>query len=1009
MTLVAVASGTFTRGFDGIRTSVPDAYTVLELRQALEHHYKTDAHAVAYVIPGATRQPRVNKPGLPTFDRPLEMGVFFADVDNPNHTVWDDEMWAAAMEQFRTLDVLQTAGVYHTAHGRRIVQPLETSVPVPQVEAYLNAWLHTLEDAGLPVDWVCRDWTRHYRLPHVVRAKVPYRSPFFDLSRMRPIPLPAPRDESTWTRRKSGIIVPASSDASPREPVPNVAWSADVPPVWRDRVPVIAAAVAAVDSEWHTLFLALAGALLGKKVPPEHVPVLCRAISRATGADTRTEDREAAARTTVQRWLAKQPTTGYTQLETVWPGVAEAVDQVTARGLDARMRTAAAEPAPVHERTAEESSAELCDILRNAPLGVTLVGAECGLGKTNAAIQVAIERAATSHKSKKGAGKRAPRQSKTVISLDKNALAVQVAEDLTAGGVPVRRIFGPLSVKEDDGKTHVCKMADVAKHLVKGGQSMQRELCEGRGITPCPHHDSCKARLGAEGPEDARIIVGHHSLLRALDDAAGATGLLVIDEPPELLTDLRITPEDLELTEKTLGAFHTDYVDALRPALLAVRAWLEAPIEMQRTGIFKDIIRDYATDVDPQVLHRAQMASMRGGDAVECGANAPVFDARSKAPPIRQVELHAVRRSPARAHQVGTASRVLGAVQDGLATPWNITGSVEYSNERPAVSIHAARRDMIQALRRNGAVVVMDASIDVHTPMYIKALGYEPALHRLTAGDGAPIARTHLRYSGASRTRWMPRGRLLAHPGIVAVVRSVISWALEDPDARTLGLITFKRLRLALEAILHPDDPAIRKEWEGSSQLDITLEALRASLGPVLAAWPGEILFGHYGAIRGLNTMSDVDCLATIGDPWPDIAKVRRDMSYTGLSHLSEGLTEALCRAELEQAQGRLRFVHRKRPGRALHVGRVLPGGSGWKGGNVVRVGMKQGRPPVAAAMSADELAGIVEACGGVRGTARRCGCSHQYIQQCLQGLRPVSVAMAEALREQGGGGKQKA
>lgn len=114
MTLVAVAPNKFTKGFDGSGRSIPHAYQVLELTEALTRTYSTDAHLVAYVVEGAARQPRINKSGLPHFEGRVQVGVFFCDVDNPMHSPWTDELLKAALAQYDTLDVLQTAGVYHT-------------------------------------------------------------------------------------------------------------------------------------------------------------------------------------------------------------------------------------------------------------------------------------------------------------------------------------------------------------------------------------------------------------------------------------------------------------------------------------------------------------------------------------------------------------------------------------------------------------------------------------------------------------------------------------------------------------------------------------------------------------------------------------------------------------------------------------------------------------------------------------------------------------------------------
>ncbi len=199
---VAVAPNRFSRGFDGSRTEVVSAYEVLELHDALLRTYSTDAHLVTYIVEGATRQPRINKPGLPFFPQPLAVEVFFCDVDNPGHAPWDDTLLSVAHEQYESLPILQTTGVYHTAHGRRFVQPLAEPIPVPLVEPFIRRWFLDLEQAGIAVDWACRDWTRHYRLPHVRRDGKPFHSPLVALERMRPVTL-SPRHRCRWTRTSS--------------------------------------------------------------------------------------------------------------------------------------------------------------------------------------------------------------------------------------------------------------------------------------------------------------------------------------------------------------------------------------------------------------------------------------------------------------------------------------------------------------------------------------------------------------------------------------------------------------------------------------------------------------------------------------------------------------------------------------------------------------------------------------------------------------------------------------
>jgi hypothetical protein len=130
---VAVAPNKFARGFMGPDSDAPAVYEVLPLEDALLRRYNTDAHLVTYVIDGAQRQPRINKPGLPYFPRRVTVSVFFCDVDNPDHRRWDRALIDEAHRQYVELDAFKTAGIYLTAHGRRIVQPIAEPIKGSQL------------------------------------------------------------------------------------------------------------------------------------------------------------------------------------------------------------------------------------------------------------------------------------------------------------------------------------------------------------------------------------------------------------------------------------------------------------------------------------------------------------------------------------------------------------------------------------------------------------------------------------------------------------------------------------------------------------------------------------------------------------------------------------------------------------------------------------------------------------------------------------------------------------
>jgi len=186
------------RGDDRNTRRIVPAFTTAPLVDALAVHYDTDAHLVTYYVVGhdgrpLERQPRVNKSALDWImgeGYAVECGVLFCDVDHPGHGTWTPARVDAFEQLWHSADVLATAGCYFTAHGYRLLQLLDEPVSVADVEPMLDTWLAELTAAGIDADPHCRDWTRLYRLPHVIRAGAAYESPRVDLSRMSPRLIP---------------------------------------------------------------------------------------------------------------------------------------------------------------------------------------------------------------------------------------------------------------------------------------------------------------------------------------------------------------------------------------------------------------------------------------------------------------------------------------------------------------------------------------------------------------------------------------------------------------------------------------------------------------------------------------------------------------------------------------------------------------------------------------------------------------------------------------------------
>jgi hypothetical protein len=524
-------------------------------------------------------------------------------------------------------------------------------------------------------------------------------------------------------------------------------------------------------------------------------------------------------------------------------------------------------------------------------------------------------------------------------------------------------------------------------------------LCRGRDLHPCEHFRSCTAKDGFEGPEHARVHVGPHALVSALASEAGSTGLLILDEPPPPLETLSFTSADFATTIATLDAFDGAYGAALRPALEAVETWLAVGPAQATATTVEGVVMTYAHLGDHAVLAQARRsAALPQGDALGCARAAPLPGGGPNAPPIRWEHLAIARGNPVHARKIGATSRVLRAMHGALTSESPVAVRLEDRGARRVMHLTRVREPFVAALRRQGSAVVLDANVDLWAPVYAKVVGYDPPIRRFEAPDGASIERTFFRLGSATRTAWLDDGRLRLAPSLRTAIRTAFAWAEEKPGNGVLAILSIYVVELALRAALTPDDTSIDEAWTRAGQRAGMLAAVRAELGPILRGWKGSILFGHYGGLRGLDAMADADSLVTLGDPWANIDQVRHECVYLGLEDW-EARLEAMCRAELEQAHGRLRTVHRTRPGRALHVGAVVPGGAGWSEGVVTFRQARAGRPTKGDTVSTDDLRDAIAALGGMRAAARVLGVAPSTISRAASGDRTLPNEANEAVR----------
>ena len=964
---------------------------------ALRTVYRTEAHVSAYAVRGPdgvllAHQPRVAKDALPwlrTQGYEVVLTCFLADLDTPSHVPWTPETRATWARLWASAPSLQTCGMYWSPKGARLVQPLAHPLAVDVAEPLLHVWLHQFVREGL---WdtvlAVKDWTRLMRTPHHQRPTGAVRSEGIDLTRMRAI------DPTGWTvpvparRTPRPRPVPPATAAEPEDVSPQVLDDGPLPPEWERVAVAVGTAIRdRVKVDWRRCTMALSGALLERGCPPPLLPaVVGRAHDEDPGWSEYRADRVGIARTTAQKAVQGFDLLGYGALRVSFPAVADALDGATVSPAEARVRRQLAVPAPLRV-SLDAALATIRKVIAEARPGVTLLAAPPGTGKTQAVADHA--------RTLPPIGARAAPGSRVGVLAPTHKLAQQIAAKLLRS----LRLYSPPSYLDAVGNP-ACAYVESARPLAAGGQSVARELCEGRGRAPCDRAATCPARLGQEGDPKANLVVSVHGLVAQVREILGPSGLLVADEPGDVLSSERVTLDELDAARRHLGAFVQRYAQALAPALAALDAWVRSlgVLDAPDLVLLPDVIRAGLASVPPELLADAgldpELPAAEVPDAVLLAVTEALGpDARTAAPPLRWNEVGPARGSPARATEIGQASRVLNLLRRGLVgrVPWAARLD-ERSGER-AVMLTGPSEALLCALAHEGPVVILDADAALHAPALARVRGYAPRLVEIAVADGAPIARTILVSAGATRSTWLPRG-VPDWAAILPALRAAVAWM--QPYA-TVGILAPQILEVALAHTRDPDAVVPRAQWKALRQSATALERARAQLAPVFAGFSGRILTGHYGGLEGLDYLADCDATVTLMDPRPNLGAERDKAAYLGLD--PEGRLDALAAAELGQAHGRLRTIHRTRPGAQLHVGTVVP--AGWAGLPVEVRSLPVGRPhTVPGTMTGAEFLALrTRAELGVRELARALHLSDGTVRRYESEERAIPADVERALR----------
>ncbi len=923
------------------------------LVKALSTRYRGDAHALAYHLRaggmGLEKQPRINKTdgGMEWVLRQGIDAIFdvaLLDLDNPlvpnTKPARKHPNDAASIEEWKrqfARPALAFAGKFITKNGARLVVPFAVAIYdreqyegcVRAVTQYVNELGWTSMGQAVSVDSACSDFSRLYRLPHGVRSgtSAVYESPWVDLSTMEP------RDFAPICAVSVGRV---RADQKPRPAAP-AAFTPTAPERYIPNVSPSTLAALVPGATRHQSLSSTACMLLVKGVPPEVVPAVVVEAARRMGVESSHfhGDREYAQRT-VSLWCKEHEThlTGASWLYRNCRPLAEAIDAIS-------LGFAADALALVGAQYVSRASA---DIIYKSILsdtrdafgkdGVTVFAHPCGTGKTDAATEIALEVATGLHPSGRS-GKALIYATRTayVAPQQKNARDYQ-RRAWEKRRLPVVRLTSPLSERYEAGEVDgfgaslegepVCVFHAEVVALCSGGQNAKRLFCDGAGGEPCSYRSTCRAATGAVdhnnqpiGPgtkdEHPHICLTHARISVALDHV-GKNGKVICDERPSLCEVFTLTAKRIKETLDCLPSFEDGYAGRMSIVLQALRGALQSLEPYEAVGMVETL---------GQVV------------VEEARAAFPDDSFRSGAPPMRPQTVAVARSRLKTAKILGEASEVLWVV-------WRLLQpNAEEATLRVVLSqfgereLHIAWTDRsVAALlsRADGATVVYDADAHLWEPEYraIIRSDHVPIISAY-AEDGSRIDRRIILTRLGSKGSVTEKGKF--KPGLKHL--DLVRLAVERAAGHRAGvLVTWKALALIIRAALGVD---VAADWQDIDQEPAYLAPLAAEMRIALAPlpWLSPLDVLHYGAVRGDDSHRVKPLAVTIGDPIPNIHAVETMAGHLKVDGATLGVRQA--RAELGQAQERIRTHRRSSPATAIHLGRGAAGDEpvypdGWEG-----------------------------------------------------------------------------
>lgn len=515
-----------------------------------------------------------------------------------------------------------------------------------------------------------------------------------------------------------------------------------------------------------------------------------------------------------------------------------------------------------------------------------------------------------------------------IVAVPTHALAAQTAGELQRLGVGATAPMGVARVRlpllEGQSEAPACVHHEAADLLARTGARPREELCK-----DCPERTAYQGREGSEcpaylaGAEREPVAVLQHTVLAAV--LRHHTGLLTMPPPAN---DARKAPRPARLV----------VVDEL-PALSLHSSLEGVRRQYQRARLAEELRADARERVEPVLLAVLRAVDAGAPDGASLRAlldptgervaevEALLADARTldgaafwhDSFPTRLA--HQAMHPSTRAHAlerlavVARFSSLFDALVDAAHHPDVPVLRVEGEEPPRLVTLARWARYVGPYLAAGGRVRLLDATAPTDA---LRALwGELLELHVVDVADAPGVERRVLAWPHAARSRHT-LGALLLADELRGPLRRLAELVAER-GARSVGILTHKPVADALRGWLHDREADPSKPTPAWCPDEFA----------ALVASGVELRPGHYFAQRGLDTWAACGVLATLGDPWPNLGAVRAEAAAIGIE--PEAWGRELARAELVQAWGRARTVHRTTPVLVVHLGApVLAPDASW-------------------------------------------------------------------------------